>query len=374
MSFSQKYPLASLELQKGLNEGVAPGFVAGVFNIKEPEHLDLFSIGQRRLAIKGLPALPMEIDTVFDIASVSKIFVTAPLIAKFVDRGWLNWDAPVRHYLPEFRFEKITLKHLLSHSSGLPAWAPFYERIRESLNGQHLETVPVEERVSLMKKLVYAVDLENSPGSKVVYSDIGFLLLGWIIEEVAQKSLDQAAKSYLWVDDCNAFYVITDKAPFAAKNDDVASTEDCPWRGLLQGQAHDDNCWSMGGVAGHAGVFATARDLLLFSRKLLTGGFLSPPTLLEMWSKVKNPEGCERTLGWDTPSGPKPAFGSSFSSKSVGHLGYTGTSLWIDPERGIAVTLLSNRVHPRRDNEKIKEFRYRFHQALALDLIKNASF
>lgn len=370
------FPKARAVLEQGVKAGVAPGFVAGVWSADDPSHFELAAVGERRLRFKGLSAQPMEIDTIFDLASVSKVFATATLAARLVDRGWLTYETPLRTILPAFRLDPVEIRHLLSHTAGLPAWAPLYEKIREKFAGTPLEAIPVMERQRTMRELVLKVDPERGVDQKAVYSDICFLLLGFAIEEVTGMPLDLAVKRFLWEPlglyeegRPGPFFVRTTQAPFRARNDAVAATEDCPWRGsVLQGQVHDDNCWSMGGYAGHAGAFGTARDLLLFAQKLLTGNFLSRGTRDRMWSRVELPEGCERTLGWDTPSGEAPAFGNRFSPRSVGHLGFTGTSLWIDPEAGLAVALLSNRVHPSRENTLIRAFRTEFHNALASDL------
>ena len=140
---------------------------------------------------------------------------------------------------------------------------------------------------------------------------------------------------------------------------------------MLQGQVHDDNCWAMGGYAGHAGVFGCAEDVLRFAARLL-GGFFPKEILGALWTRVALPVGCERTLGWDTPSGLLSSAGKKASARMVGHLGFTGTSLWIDPVEGWAVTLLSNRVHPSRDNQKIRSFRPVFHDTLAEELAAKA--
>lgn len=147
----------------------------------------------------------------------------------------------------------------------------------------------------------------------------------------------------------------------------AAATEDCPWRGgVLQGQVHDDNTWAMGGYAGHAGLFGSIRDVLQFARVLPR--MISSRTLGEAWTRVSEPTGCPRTLGWDTPTGPDSSAGRYFGLGTVGHLGFTGTSLWIDPAAGLAVGLLTNRVHPSRDNIAIRALRPKFHDALHEDL------
>lgn len=320
--------------------------------------------------MKGLPALPMERDTVFDLASVTKVFGTTSLAMVLIERGWIQWDTPVASILPSFRYAGVTLRHLASHTSGLPAWVPFFTKIREAFAFEDLETISVEFRQKVMRNLVFEVDMECFPGTKVVYSDIGFLLLGFCLEEVTGLPLDHAVERFLWrpmgLEDVS--YVRTLEAAFRGRNEAMAATEDCPWRkAIIQGQVHDDNTWAMGGYAGHAGAFGNARSLLTFGKKLLSGYF-SPEVTREAWSRVRPPEDCDRTPGWDTPSGDTPAFGKSFSDASVGHLGFTGTSFWLDPENGIAVTLLTNRVHPTRENQKIKPFRGIFHEALAADI------
>ncbi len=376
MSSFSEFPRAKEVLESAVNRGVAPGFVAGVWQKEFPDSMNLVAIGSRRLKLKGLSEEPMEIDTVFDLASISKIFTTATLIARFVDRGWISYETRVGSIFSNFKIPNATIANLLSHTAGLPAWAPLYEKIREAFPWRALETVPIRERQKLMRELVFKVDPDRGMNQKAVYSDLTFLILGFLIEEITQMDFDRAVKTFLWEPmglleekGQGPFFVRTDHAPFKARLENVAATEDCPWRGsILQGQVHDDNCWSMGGYAGHAGAFGSARDLLLFSKKLLTERWLSPEVLKRMWTRVPEPPGCDRTLGWDTPSGDAPVLGHRFSSRSVGHLGFTGTSLWIDPENGIAVTLLSNRVHPSRENILIRELRREFHEALAVDL------
>ena len=360
------FPRTCLILNEGIEQGVAPGMVAGFWSAREPNKVLLRAAGVRRLN----PALPMEVDTVFDLASLSKVFATSTLTAKFVERGWLSWETPVRRLLPEFRYSDVSIRHLLSHSSGLPAWAPFFEQIRNHFVGQKIEQVPIHLRQRLMRELVFSASLERAVGERSVYSDLGFMVLGFALEEVAGSALDQAVEHYIWrpMGLNSAFFNRVTSRSVRKALESVAATEDCPWRGgVLQGQVHDDNCWSMGGYGGHAGAFADARDVLGFGAGLF-GGFLSREILSDVWTKVERPLLSDRTLGWDTPSGAMPAAGRFFSERSVGHLGFTGTSLWIDPEAEVAVTLLTNRVHPSRENTKIKAFRPRFHDAIRQDI------
>lgn len=183
-------------------------------------------------------------------------------------------------------------------------------------------------------------------------------------------SLDRAVEDLVWrpMGVKGAYYRKVDRSPLEGREERVAATENCPWRGaVIQGQVHDDNCWAMGGVAGHAGAFGTVMDVLRFASRWCTGFFVAE-TVSRAWTRVVAPTGCSRTLGWDTPSGESPSVGRLFSQRSVGHLGFTGTSLWIDPDAELAVTLLSNRVHPSRDNIAIRAFRPKIHEAIRADL------
>jgi CubicO group peptidase (beta-lactamase class C family) len=313
----------------------------------------------------------MRADTPLDLASLTKLF-TATLAGALVDRGWLSFETELRAVLPEFTDPRVRIHHLLSHTAGFVAWQPFWEKLRAAFPPGTLHEVPIATRQREMRRIVCAIRPEVAPGERTLYSDLSFLLLGFALQNVPRMELDRAIEHLVWeplgIEGC--FFRRTTRPAAAARMDEVAATEDCPWRGaVLQGQVHDDNCWSMGGYGGHAGAFGRAEDLLRFARGLWLGKLLTPRTLRALWTRAALPPGCERTLGWDTPSGTESSTGRHFSRSSVGHLGFTGTSLWIDPDAGIAVTLLSNRVHPSRENPKIRAFRPRFHDALREDLL-----
>ncbi len=370
-----EFPRARQVLEDGLTEKVFPGVVAGIWSRRDPDVFHFGWGGERRLALKGFSALPMERETVFDLASVTKVFGTAALAMVLVERGWIEWTTPVRTILPEFRHAEISLRELAAHTSGLPAWAPFFEKLREIFATDELERIEVEERQRVLRELVFSLDLDRRPGTEAIYSDVGFMVLGFCLEAVTGLPLDHAIERFVWRPmglfaegvGTGPFFVRTVDPAFRVRREDVAATEDCPWRhSILQGQVHDDNCWASGGYAGHAGAFGTAENLLRFGKRLLEG-FVARDVLREAWSPVGIPEGCTRTLGWDTPSGDAPAFGRRFSPRSVGHVGFTGTSIWIDPVSEVVVTLLTNRVHPNRHPTAIRAFRGRFHDALAED-------
>lgn len=363
------FPLTVQTVLAGLEEGVAPGMAAGYWSLRDPDKINVFTAGLRRKIPSEQLVVP---ETVFDLASLTKVMATAVLVAHLVDRKWLNWTTPVHAILPAFSSKNVTLAHLLSHTAGFVAWKPLWESLRSQFEPQVLSMVPVEERQTAMRNLVFNLQPEVAPDERCVYSDISFLLLGFAIEEVTQMPLDRAVRELVWnsMGLQNTFYnrVISDVN--TARIESVAATENCFWRGgILQGQVHDDNCWAMGGYGGHAGVFGNVRDVLHFARALLVERFLSHETLVQSWEATK----FGRTLGgWDIPSEVGSSAGRFFSRGSVGHLGFTGTSLWIDPQAGIAVSLLTNRVHPSRENTLIREFRPKFHDVIRQEILRES--
>jgi serine-type D-Ala-D-Ala carboxypeptidase len=371
----QEFPRTISALERAVADRVAPGFVAGLWmgggTRANPDLFRAAAVGVRRWQPSEQP---ISVDTIFDLSSISKIFGTSTLIALLVEQGRLKWDTSLQEIFPLYPFKEIRLKHLLSHTAGFIAWAPLWERLRERFAGEKLpkklEDVSVEDRQRAMREIVFKIVPEVPVETRTLYSDVSFILLGFVIEEVTGLPLDRAVPELLWkpMGIERAFYNRVTGSPSKQILEQVAATEISEWRGgLLQGQVHDDNTWAMGGYAGHSGVFGDARDLLFFAKQLM-GGFLPLRIRDEMWTRVDWPAGCERTLGWDTPSQAKSLLGNLMSRRSVGHWGFTGTSLWIDRDREIAVTLLSNRVHPTRDNNLMKEFRPVFHDALITDL------
>jgi CubicO group peptidase (beta-lactamase class C family) len=363
----ERFPRTREILDQGVKDAVAPGFVAGFWSHENPDRALISAAGQRRIHPSAQPMLP---DTIFDLASIAKAYATAMLAAVLVDRGWLSYDAPVKAFFPEYRHSEILVSHLLSHTAGFAAWAPYWEKLRALYTPRTVESRSIAERQKQVRQWVLAETPEVGVGERALYSDISFLLLGFVLEEITQMPLDQAVRHFVWdsLGVERSYYVHITRRAKSIHDENVAATEDSSWRGgVLQGQVHDDNCWAMGGYAGHAGVFGDARDLLHFARRLFSG-FLSPQTLSRMWTPVSRPSGCTRTLGWDTPAPKESLVGDKISRSAVGHWGYTGTGLWIDPHARFAVTLLSNRVHPTRENTRMKEFRPRFHDALMTDL------
>ncbi len=299
--------------------------------------------------------------TRFDLASLSKILGTTLLAMKQFEQGVFRLDeCPVPG-------RSFTWRQLLQHSSGLPAWKGFFETLVARF-GTSLHAVPLEERSRLFFSALDSIGLESAPGARIVYSDLGFLHLGRAL------SLDLGSDvARLWAESESVglhyrpviHSALEERFAIQARGESVAMTEICPWRGPLAGLVHDDNCYSLGGVAGHAGVFGTLQDLLAWIGGLFRGDFVSLATLREFSTPGSDDRGGRRALGFDCPSEDgSGSTGFAFSPDSIGHLGFTGTSLWMDPVNGNFAILLTNRVHPTREDNRIRAFRRAFHEEL----------
>jgi len=355
-------------LERAVQDGVFPGAVLVVQEGAEIRRCD--AIGSS--ALRPSPEPPDSHDamtrtTLFDLASLTKPIATTTATMLLIQRGVLALDHPVAQWLPDFcgdGKERVTLFHLLNHSSGLPAWKPLYKAVTPGEAGR---------ATARLRKRIMAEPLVYPTGSQSTYSDLGFILLGWIVERAAGRPLDRLCREELFIPlgmDATGFRPL-DRPELAMRS--IAATEQCAWRGrLLRGEVHDENCFALGGVSGHAGLFAPADDLARFIAALLAAdqgraaGPLAgvPPDLLDQFLSRRSTPGSSWGLGWDTPSEPSSS-GRYFSPRSCGHLGYTGTSLWIDRDRGWSVLLLTNRVHPTSRNVKITAFRPLIHDLVA---------
>lgn len=293
-------------------------------------------------------------DTVFDLASVSKVLATTSMAMMLHERGLLDLEAPVVEVIPEFsgedsRRREITFRMLLAHSSGLPAYDKLFLR--------------AHTRDELVRE-AFRVPLKADPGTHAEYSDVSFIVLGIALERIAAETVDRFCQREIFVP--LGMLATTFNPPSAWKSRIPPTADDKTFRKrIIQAEVQDENASVMGGVAGHAGVFSTAPDLAGFAHAMLNGGapIGRPETLAVFTMRESSPPGTSRALGWDTPSPPSQS-GKYFSPSSFGHLGYTGTSLWIDPERQLSVTLLTNRTWPDCSNQAIREVRPRFHDAV----------
>ncbi|RJR22469.1 MAG: serine hydrolase [Desulfobacteraceae bacterium] len=312
--------------------------------------------------------IPLEPDTIFDLASLTKPLATTLAIMRLIDGGRLCLEDNLGEIFP-FIFPdlkaSISIRNLLSHSSGMSAWQPFYKTLK------HL---PLPQRKPLLRKIIADIPLAERPGTETIYSDLGFMILEWVIETVTGKTLDVFLEETLYgpLGLKRTFFAGTSSG---FSKHVFAATEDCPWRGhVLQGEVHDENAWILGGFSGHAGLFSTASEvnqvlnLILSHYRGERSDFFKTRTVRDFFTSIRLPPWSTWALGWDTPSPSGSSSGAYFSRKSVGHLGFTGTSVWMDLEKGICVTFLTNRVHPSRDNVKLKAFRPVLHNAVMEEL------
>ena len=371
-------PLAST-LRAAVERGAFPGAVVAVG--RRDTVLFLHAFG--RLDYEG--GAPVTPRTVWDLASLTKVVGLTTAAMMLVDEGKLDLDAPVTRYVPEFAAggDSVTVRHLLTHSSGLPAWQPFFQGVRTRRQ---------------MFARVNAEPLEVPPGARMAYSDLGAMLLTEIVERVSGQRLDRFLRARL-------FRPLgmrqTRFRPPKSWLQRIAPTEvDTTWRHrLVRGEVHDENAASMGGVSGHAGLFSTAPDLVRFVQFFMrdgradertsvpghrrtgvpayrrtgvpayrrtgapahdstveTGRQLIQAETIAEFARPQQPGFSSRALGWDTPSENSSA-GTRLSARAYGHTGFTGTSVWIDPERDLFIILLTNRVYPTRENNLIRDVR-----------------
>ncbi len=347
-------------LERAVADRAFPG---GVVAVGHRGELVVHAFGKQTYDA-GAPAVQPE--TIYDAASLTKPVVTTTLLAMLAAAGRLQPDAPVGLYLPEWNSgpqaewrREATLRHLLTHTSGLPTHKNFFETAKG-------------KREVLAQ--VFAERLDFEPGTKAEYSDLGFILLGEIVERLTGKPLDALARERIL-----APLGMKDSTynPPKSQRARIAPTEnDTQFRKrLVHGEVHDENAWAMGGVAGHAGLFSTAADLAAFCQMLLNGGIYAHQRVLrratiEQFNAPQSLAGGTRALGWTVPTEGSTS-GRYFSSRSYGHTGFTGTSVWVDPEKELFVILLTNRVHPTRENDKIQQVRPAVHDAVveALGLV-----
>ncbi len=304
-------------------------------------------------------------ETAFDLASLTKVVATTAVAMLLYQRAKLSLDQPVEKTLPEFitlvpkhqhlQRHFVTIRMLLAHSSGLPAYEKLF---------QIAKTPDDVVRAAITSPLIAA------PGARVEYSDIGFILLGEALTRIAGVPLDVVAQREIFAP---LGMTRTCFNPPAEWKLEIPPTEDEGgfFGRVMQGEVNDENANAMGGVAGHAGVFAPATDVARFAECMLRGGspILQPGSVKLFTKRELSPPGTTWALGWDTPSRPESTSGKLFSDRSIGHLGFTGTSLWIDPDRQLSVTLLTNRTWPDRTSHAIREVRPQVHDAIvkALD-------
>jgi serine-type D-Ala-D-Ala carboxypeptidase len=326
--------------------------------------------------------------TLFDLASLTKVVATTPMAMILYERGLLDLDTPVTAIVPEFTTDaakdpsrrEVTLRMLLAHSSGLPAYEKLYQKFRTREELLHA---------------AFTTPLTADPSTRAEYSDIGFIIFGIALERLADESLDRFCHREIFAPVAmtnttfNPPAELHPKIPptaderkeeehgekwgagtpareMQAAHDRPSASQQSTFRQkIIQGEVQDENASILGGIAPHAGLFSTAADLAKYAHAILSGGhpILRPQTIALFTRRESAPPGTSRALGWDTPSVPSQS-GKYFSPQSYGHLGYTGTSLWIDPTRQLSITLLTNRTWPDCSNHSIKTLRPEFHDTI----------
>lgn len=337
-------------LDKGLADSCYPGYVLLAAQAGEVFY---FRSGGHFTYEADSPEMPKS--TIFDMASCTKVVATTSAIMALYDEGKIALDDKVVEYLPEFGAkgkDQITIRDLLTHSSGLPAWSALWKN--------------TENSDGVVKNL-FDLELAYETGDKMVYSCMGFITLGKIAEKITGKPLNQfvAEKVYKPLKMKHTFF-----NPDEKYHSQIAPTEfDSTRGGVLVGKVHDENAYYLDGISGNAGLFSTAEDLAIFSQMMLNKGEykgtrIFKASTVELFTKRANTvDGSSRCLGWDSPSGNSSS-GHYFSANSYGHTGFTGTSIWIDPEKQMFGIFLTNRVHPTRMNRKMYKMRYKVYDLL----------
>jgi CubicO group peptidase (beta-lactamase class C family) len=352
-------------IEKGAEEGVYPG---AVLLIALGGEMDFFrATGYLSLIPEYVP---MKKDTIFDLASLTKVLATTLAVMRLVDQERVGLDRPISEIIQSPLKDKggLTLRLILNHSAGLAAWKPFY---------MDLVKVEVNKRKDLLRRLIIDEPLAYRPGEACIYSDLGFMLLEWIIEKASGMQLDPFMKIDFYRPlSLKRTFLSKGSIPPQFKKEEIAASEDCPWRKrIIQGEVHDENAYALGGHSGHSGLFGDAKDILSII-DMLRGhyrgerhDYFKPEIVREFFRRQDIVKGSSWALGWDTPSAIDSSSGEYFSPRSLGHLAFTGSSLWMDLDRDIAVVFLTNRIHPTRDNQRIKAFRPALHNLIMQEIL-----
>ncbi|KPJ76411.1 MAG: hypothetical protein AMJ54_11830 [Deltaproteobacteria bacterium SG8_13] len=367
---NERFDVVDSLMHRAIEKGVFPGGVLLAARNGAIEFCEAY--GWRNLFTRQA----VTTDTIFDLASLTKPLATTPALMLLVQQSKLALDDPIGmhcRWLEGSNKEEISVRALLNHTAGLPAYRPFYRDLQE---------LAPDDRQQAVQQALAGVALEAIAG-QTVYSDLGFMLLGLLVEEITTLRLDRYVHQEVFkplgvggeIQPRLFFNSTPTPAPSITEN--VAATEICPWRNrLLEGVVHDENAFAMGGVAGHAGLFGDALGVFRLAQALCDAhagrcphGLFAAATVQAFF---RRDAGGSRPLGFDAPSDAEASCGRHFSGNTVGHLGFTGTSLWIDLDNAVAVVLLTNRVHPTRTNERIRTFRPQLHDAVmeAIFLVK----
>lgn len=381
-------------ISRYLENEIARGSIPGAQYVIG-EDLLIVAEGAVGLAVVEPERIPATLETIYDFASLTKPLVTALLVVRLAERGYLQLDAPLAHYLNEFNDNRtVTLTQLLTHTSGLPNWRPLY------LEAKNRDDVP-----ATIARIMLEPD-QLKAWNDVIYSDLNYILLGFVLERVTGEKLDHLARTEIFeplglqrtmfnpppellrgiaatergqeFEQSNAIEVVKTRSSYGAATlaySTLGSTglSQAGWRkDVIWGEVHDGNANFMGGVAGHAGLFSTAREAFRISNQFLPGSELLKPESINLFTTNLTP-GCStsRSIAWILALTPDCSAGPGLPTTALGHNGFTGTSIWMDPHKRRVLVLLTNRVHPRVDSIDMREIRRRFN-ALAVETLDHA--
>lgn len=337
-------------LNRALADSAFPGAIAVIGT--HSRILSQYAVGH----IDWAPSPVPDEQTLWDLASLTKVVGLTSGIMQLVARQAIELDAPVQRYLPAWtgpNKERVTIRHLLTHTSGLPAFKAYDE---------------ITHDPDSLAKLMFATALDTLPGARMVYSDIGAYMLGRVLEKVSGQTLDAYVHDHVFEP---AGMHETMYKPPAALLARIAPTEvDSRRGGLVRGKVHDERAYYLGGVSAHAGIFSTAHDLARFAQMYLSGGVIDGARILPT-AEIRTfttRQVADRALGWQKPDGKNSA-GQLMSEDAFGHTGFTGTSIWMDPQRDIFIVLLSNRVNPTRANQRIGRVRVQLADAIMSNVV-----
>lgn len=363
---SQDFSYIDRALHNAIENGATPGIALLVDHNSEIVYRQAVGYAQVYPEHRDLHA-----ETIFDLASLTKVMATTTAVMLLVRDKLVNLHDPVKKYVPELLNEQITFLHLLTHSAGFPDHLPLYEEVQQEAERRQDESfIGSPDAQKFVIENVCQTELIYTPGQFSKYSDLGMILLGHAIEIISGTTLDAYCDEMIFRP-CGMTTTFFQPRN-VIHNGDYAATERCEWRHrVICGQVHDENAYAMGGVAGHAGLFSTLDDVrrcMLTLWRCYTGeDEMIPKSLIrKFFSRQNLVEGSTRALGWDTPSHNTFSGGTLLSEKSIGHTGFTGTSIWYDLKRKLLMLLFSNRVHPSRHNQTFINMRPKIHDTIVI--------
>ena len=362
----EKYPFITRKLQQAIENGSTPGVALLVDKDGELVYRHALGYAQRYPEHKDLHET-----TIFDVASLTKVIATTTAVMILIREHLLSLEEPVKTYIPEFPHEQITFLHLLTHSAGFPQWFPVYEEIQQEVEQRGNAFIGSSEARHYVLEKIFHTPLLAAPGEQYTYTDIGFILLGHAIDQITGMPLDEYCKKMIFAP-LGMTHTFFRRQGTPLPEGDYAATERCEWRRrILYGEVHDENTYALGGVAGHAGLFSTLDDVRMFMNTLSCcydgkDTFLPQSIVQQFFTRQYLPENSTRALGWDTPSPEASTGGELLSPTSVGHTGFTGTSIWLDLSRKLLIILFSNRIHLSRNNQKFLKMRPKIHDTVVI--------